>query len=761
MDNSYTNEFNTINSIASQVHSLQEQLSSLNSQLGAAEFRLASIVPQYDEEGHDLNSGQRAAAAAQVNAIRNSIEQINSKLDPLRENALSMASSYRLKSQSFAGQSKNTGNAGTQLDRLKNYRFGASAAPNAATLAHQRSEHYSDLATVYAELASAAEDASEGVTTVASSFIIAERGSLRQKDAGDISRPQNDAGTIRQATPIIRQQEGSSLSAETSAPSVWTGEIGNSTKRSDITTNQAMFHALGIEGIPYENNTPGFENVSHMNVLLPDDELDVVAAADAALAAEWSITAAEAVNYRKDNNLQWINNTNQNRANLVPVSIAKECGVEKLAHSPRPMDRLTAYMWAHNYGPDDYDVYSHDPEWQALHKAAFPSEHEQNKESEQVYYTCVDDLPDDVFERARDYQANSRKYNELIRNGQTSKDVDELKRIINNHAIAEESIFYRRASLKDLGEAFADTPVEELNNLIGQEYQFSGIMSTSGNRKLCDNVSTGTNGDIIFEIIAPAGTPALDLSRVSFFQEAMFDSPICCIEQVGIENNNTPHITIRIAEYSKASNTKQELHQISEMEKNGEFDISALELSRSPRSLTGPRLTEAPITLTLPANTQRYSINDFAYQVIEQENGLNSLTVYDFITNYENRQNVGRDSGSALVQREYRQALVESITEDFLMENPGISSTQARADAESYVGILAALHNPDQIAGGSEIGVTGAGIRNVNSALGSLWRHGRAQELYRQVMEASRGWSEDQMRRTYLNVRLNVEDRHQ
>lgn len=211
-------------------------------------------------------------------------------------------------------------------------------------------------------------------------------------------------------------------------------------------------------------------------------------------------------------------------------------------------------------------------------------------------------------------------------------------------------------------------------------------------------------------------------------------------------------------DWNSTMNTQQELQQMVEMEENGDFDFSAIDLLSSNRTMSGRHLP-TPITITLPANTRRYSLEGFAEQVLGQEDGLNSLTVYDFLTNYENRQNNGRDTNSSHAQQEYRQALVEAITEDIMSENPELSFEDARNDALSCVGILAALHNPDQIAGGSGHGVTGAGRRNINSALGSLWRHGRAQELYERVREASSGWSEAEMRNTYLNVRLRVEDR--
>ena len=39
-------------------------------------------------------------------------------------------------------------------------------------------------------------------------------------------------------------------------------------------------------------------------------------------------------------------------------------------------NRLSQYMMEHNYGIDDYEEYSEDPEWIKLHKAVFPAYHQ-------------------------------------------------------------------------------------------------------------------------------------------------------------------------------------------------------------------------------------------------------------------------------------------------------------------------------------------------------------------------------------------------
>lgn len=163
-------------------------------------------------------------------------------------------------------------------------------------------------------------------------------------------------------------------------------------------------------------------------------------------------------------------------------------------------------------------------------------------ERKNIRYTSREELSDGVDKYACDYQANPEKYNDLIRRNASSKDIEAFRKIINNHRLPEDAVFFRRASLKDLGEELANIPLEEL---AGKCYQFNGIMSTSGTQALCDSVSSGT---VLFEIKAPAGTPALDLTQVAYFQEAMFDSPYCYIESVKQEGNNTTRLVVRITD---------------------------------------------------------------------------------------------------------------------------------------------------------------------------------------------------------------------
>lgn len=71
-------------------------------------------------------------------------------------------------------------------------------------------------------------------------------------------------------------------------------------------------------------------------------------------------------------------------------------------------------------------------------------------------------------------------------------------------------------------------------------------MSASATQEMADAVSWGQNENVIYEISAPAGSSALELTNLPYFQEVMFDAPMCHIESAEPYGYNTirVHITI-------------------------------------------------------------------------------------------------------------------------------------------------------------------------------------------------------------------------
>jgi len=126
---------------------------------------------------------------------------------------------------------------------------------------------------------------------------------------------------------------------------------------------------------------------------------------------------------------------------------------------------------------------------------------------------------------------------------------------------------------------------------------------------------------------------------------------------------------------------------------------------------------------------------EFIRQVKAQENGLNNMTVGQFLKNRENYNQNGRDvkDGAEAQQRVRQEARANKIAE---LRDNGLSRIDAEKQADEWLKTQAALHDPDQIAGGDPKNVTGMGDSNVNSSIGAQWGPGnQAARLERQVRD--------------------------
>lgn len=67
-------------------------------------------------------------------------------------------------------------------------------------------------------------------------------------------------------------------------------------------------------------------------------------------------------------------------------------------YADTPMGRLTKYMSDHNYGIDDYEIYSKDPEWQTLHAAVYgDSEKDTGNSSSKVRPIEIGQMQNDMY----------------------------------------------------------------------------------------------------------------------------------------------------------------------------------------------------------------------------------------------------------------------------------------------------------------------------------------------------------------------------
>ena len=169
------------------------------------------------------------------------------------------------------------------------------------------------------------------------------------------------------------------------------------------------------------------------------------------------------------------------------------------------------------------------------------------------------------------------------------------------------------------------------------------------------------------------------------------------------------------------------------------------------------RLKAGEVSFTLNPDGS-YDPQEFMRQLSGQETGLRKLTVQEFLDNRDaylsrlSETGSGRPETAGVAQRIAREKALNDKILDLV--DSGMPYDEAEQTAQSWIKTQAALHDPDMIAGGKADGITGMGDRNVNSALGSLWRHGRAQQLDDTVRKLAEGMTEAQRHQALLDVRL-------
>lgn len=136
---------------------------------------------------------------------------------------------------------------------------------------------------------------------------------------------------------------------------------------------------------------------------------------------------------------------------------------------------------------------------------------------------------------------------------------------------------------------------------------------------------------------------------------------------------------------------------------------------------------------------------EYDRQLLEQEKGLNNLSVQDYLEGRARYLEMGRQ-GTGAAQEQARAGYSRELSAKFekALNKQGVfgevAQQQAAAMPEERMGTLAALHNPDMIAGGKDV-VTMMGDRGVNSSLGAQWKD-RLTDLdaaAREVPESERG----------------------
>lgn len=156
-------------------------------------------------------------------------------------------------------------------------------------------------------------------------------------------------------------------------------------------------------------------------------------------------------------------------------------------------------------------------------------------------YESINDIPEKYYSLIRKYNADSGSFNDVIRAGKTTKDVKQMKKMIDKHSLFEDKQLYRNASVAD----FSSLGISEVTpqNLVGKKVVFSGFLSTTPNIKLANDVS---HCQVLIEFKAPKGIHALDLSK-THFQEVIFnDKCEYVIDQAWNEGNGMLRVRARI-----------------------------------------------------------------------------------------------------------------------------------------------------------------------------------------------------------------------
>ncbi|EOE5454976.1 polymorphic toxin type 15 domain-containing protein, partial [Listeria monocytogenes] len=161
-----------------------------------------------------------------------------------------------------------------------------------------------------------------------------------------------------------------------------------------------------------------------------------------------------------------------------------------------------------------------------------------------------------------------------------------------------------------------------------------------------------------------------------------------------------------------------------------------------------PRLDKIEVNFN---RNLKHDPEEFARQLKDQEKGMNELTVDEYLKNRERYIAEGRAlEGNVAQQTAREEAFSDKVAE--LMAD-GKSFDVAEKEAREWLDTQAALHNPDQIAGGKADIIGGMGDKGINSSIGSQWKY-RIDIVDEKIREMAKNMTPEQLKNTYLNVKL-------
>lgn len=174
-------------------------------------------------------------------------------------------------------------------------------------------------------------------------------------------------------------------------------------------------------------------------------------------------------------------------------------------------------------------------------------------------------------------------------------------------------------------------------------------------------------------------------------------------------------------------------------------------------------------TLQKDVNLKQEYKNDLIKQLTLQQNGINKMSVTEWLANRKDFKKNGRNKNGTKEQEKVRRIEKQKLA-SFLIKNvidgkvsyrgKEINATNIPAFVDKEFENLNALHSPDQIAGGRYDSISGVGNKTVNKSIGAMWGHkdsGRAQNIQNEVDLWILGpppKTQEELDNTYMNVDL-------
>ncbi|WP_231067419.1 polymorphic toxin type 15 domain-containing protein [Streptococcus gordonii] len=162
-----------------------------------------------------------------------------------------------------------------------------------------------------------------------------------------------------------------------------------------------------------------------------------------------------------------------------------------------------------------------------------------------------------------------------------------------------------------------------------------------------------------------------------------------------------------------------------------------------------PRLDEVSVEFKYK---DKFDKKEFSRQLKGQQDGLNDLTVQEYFDNRERYLKEGRSKEGSKAQKAARKKALEDKTRELILS--GDTPDVAEKKAKEWMKEQAALHDPDQIAGGDPTKIRGVGDSRINSSLGVQWKK-RIDAMDEQIRKLAAGLSPEELKTTYLNINLS------